>query len=46
MTGQQQADRALELDRERRAAERQGDRARAAHAERELEALLGPRRGR
>lgn len=40
MTGQQRADEALRLDRERRAAERRGDRAGAAHAERELERLL------
>lgn len=41
MTGQQQADEALRLWREQRAAERHGDSERAAHAERELEALLG-----
>lgn len=41
MTGQQQADEALRLDRERRAAERRGDGQGAAHAERELERLLG-----
>lgn len=40
MTGQQQADEALRLWREQRAAERRGDRAGAAHAERELERLL------
>lgn len=41
MTGQQQGDRALEVDRERRAAERRGDTEGTARAERELERLLG-----
>lgn len=41
MTGQQQADEALRLDRERRAAERRGDSHGVAQAERELERLLG-----
>lgn len=41
MTGQQQADRALELDRERRAAVRRGDREGERMAERELATLLG-----
>lgn len=46
MTGQQQADEALRLDRERREAERReaerrGNSEGAAHAERELERLLG-----
>lgn len=41
MTGQQQADEALRLDRERREAERRGNSEGAARAERELERLLG-----
>lgn len=41
MTGQQQADEALRLDRERREAERMGNRARADRARAELDALLG-----
>lgn len=40
MTGQQQADEALRLDRERRAAVRRGDTADAERAERELGRLL------
>lgn len=42
MTGQQQADAALRIWREQRAAERRGDSEGMAQAERELEALLGP----
>jgi len=41
MTGQQQADAALEIWRAIRAAERRGDREGAEQGERELEALLG-----
>lgn len=41
MTGQQQADEGLRLDRERRAAMARGDREAERMAERELERLLG-----